>query len=300
MEDWWGEPGRARSRAVATDPEVDKKIAVDGQAGRRSRSTRAVERRSRLPVRGAGARPCARRAAAAARLRHEPGRDLSHAGSAADASLRGVLSLAGRAGDDGGWGADAIVHVGKHGTLEWLPGKGVGLSAECFPDALLGDLPLVYPFIVNDPGEGSQAKRRAHAVIVDHLMPPMTNADTYGPLAALNELVNEYYTLEKLDPSKLPLVQQQIWELIQQAHLQTDLDLRTMLARDHGDHKHDWDDELTPEGVPVSLAEMSGSEVAHLIEDIDGYLCELGTAQIRDGLHTLGADAARCPIRCAR
>src|SRR5262249_18341747 len=76
---------------------------------------------------------------------------------------------------------------------------------------------------------------------------------------------------------------------IQQAQLQADLDLRKMLERDHGDHKHDWDDELTPEGVPVTLAEMSGNDVAHLIEDIDGYLCELGTAQIRDGLHTLGA-----------
>jgi len=189
---------------------------------------------------------------------------------------------------DGGWGADAIVHVGKHGTLEWLPGKAVGLSGECYPDALLGDVPLVYPFIVNDPGEGTQAKRRAHAVIVDHLMPAMTNAETYGPLASLNELVNEYYVLEKLDPSKLPLIQQQIWELMQETHLQTDLDVRTILARDHGDHTHEWDDELTPEGVPVSLAEMSGNEVAHLIEDIDGYLCELGMAQIRDGLHVLG------------
>lgn len=191
--------------------------------------------------------------------------------------------------EDGGWGADAIVHVGKHGTLEWLPGKGVGLSGECFPDALLGDVPLIYPFIVNDPGEGSQAKRRAHAVIVDHLMPPMTSADTYGPLAALNDLVNEYYSAEKLDATRLPIIQQQIWDLIQETQLKADLDLRTMLARDHGDHKHDWDDEMTPEGVPVTLAEMSGSDVAHLIEDIDGYLCELGTAQIRDGLHTLGA-----------
>jgi cobaltochelatase CobN len=190
--------------------------------------------------------------------------------------------------DQGGWGADAIVHVGKHGTLEWLPGKGVGLSNACFPDALLEDVPLIYPFIINDPGEGSQAKRRAHAVIVDHLMPPMTSADTYGPLAALNDLVNEYYAAEKLDATRLPIIQQQIWELIQQAQLQADLDLRTMLTRDHSDHKHDWDDALTPEGVPVTLAEMSGNDVAHLMEDIDGYLCELGTAQIRDGLHILG------------
>ena len=189
---------------------------------------------------------------------------------------------------EGGWEADAIVHVGKHGTLEWLPGKGVGLSAECFPDLLLGDMPLVYPFIINDPGEGSQAKRRSHAVIVDHLTPPMTAADTYGPLAELNQLVNEYYSLEKLDPSKLPIVQRQIWELIEKTNLRADLDLKAMLSRDHGDHKHEWDEQVTPEGVPVTLAEMSGNEVAHLIEDIDGYLCELGLAQIRDGLHILG------------
>jgi cobaltochelatase CobN len=98
------------------------------------------------------------------------------------------------------WGADAIVHVGKHGTLEWLPGKGVGLSEECFPDALLGDMPLFYPFIINDPGEGSQAKRRAHSVVVDHLTPPMTTADSYGALAQLTQLVDEYYQVEMLDP----------------------------------------------------------------------------------------------------
>lgn len=184
------------------------------------------------------------------------------------------------------WEADAIVHVGKHGTLEWLPGKGLGLSENCFPDAILGDMPLFYPFIINDPGEGSQAKRRAHAVVVDHLTPPMTSADTYGELAQLTQLVDEYYQVESMDPSKLPLLQRQIWELIQQTNL--DADLSAMLSRDHGDHKHDWDDEMTPEGVPVSLTEMDGKDVAHLIEDIDGYLCELGAAQIRNGLHTLG------------
>ncbi len=188
----------------------------------------------------------------------------------------------------GGWGADAIIHMGKHGTLEWLPGKGIGLSGECFPDLLLGDLPLIYPFIINDPGEGSQSKRRTHAVIVDHLTPPMTTAETYGLLAELNQLVNEYYAVEKLDPSKLPYLQQQIWDLVQKANLRSDLDLKTMLSRDHGDHKHEWDDELTPEGVPTTLAEMSGNDVAHLVEDLDGYLCELGMAQIRDGLHILG------------
>ncbi|GAB3728538.1 cobaltochelatase subunit CobN [Spirosoma lituiforme] len=184
------------------------------------------------------------------------------------------------------WQADAIVHVGKHGTLEWLPGKGIGLSANCFPDAFLGDLPLFYPFIINDPGEGSQAKRRAHAVVVDHLTPPMTSADSYGELAQLTQLVDEYYQVETMDPAKLPLLQRQIWALIKQTNL--DVDLSAMLSRDHGDHKHDWDEDMTPEGVPVSLTEMDGKDVAHLIEDIDGYLCELGAAQIRNGLHTLG------------
>jgi cobaltochelatase CobN len=189
---------------------------------------------------------------------------------------------------EGGWGADAIVHMGKHGTLEWLPGKGIGLSGECYPDLLLGDLPLVYPFIVNDPGEGSQSKRRAHAVVVDHLTPPMTTAETYGPLAELNQLVNEYYAVEKLDPTKLPFLQQQIWELVERTNLKADLDTKTMLTRERGDHTHEWDDALTPEGIPTTLASMTGNEVAHLIEDLDGYLCELGMAQIRNGLHILG------------
>ncbi|MEM6527911.1 MAG: cobaltochelatase subunit CobN, partial [Chloroflexota bacterium] len=185
-----------------------------------------------------------------------------------------------------GWGADAIVHMGKHGTLEWLPGKGVGLSAECYPDTFLDDMPLIYPFILNDPGEGAQAKRRAHAVIIDHLTPPMTMAEGYGDLAQLMQLVDEYYQVEMLDPSKLPLLQAQIWELIQQTNL--DEDLAVMLRRDHGDHVHEWDEETTDDGVPITLAEMPGRDVAHLIEDIDGYLCELAGAQIRDGLHVLG------------
>lgn len=206
------------------------------------------------------------------------------------------------------WGADAIVHVGKHGTLEWLPGKGVGLSADCFPDALLGDMPLFYPFILNDPGEGSQAKRRAHAVIVDHLTPPMTAADTYGALAQLGQLVDEYYQVEIVDPAKLPLLQQQIWELVKAANLDTDL--KAILSHEHDDHDHEhedehehcdhhaheWNDELTAEGVPVSLAEMGGVDFAHLIENIDGYLCEIGAAQIRDGLHILGQAPRDMPL----
>jgi len=184
------------------------------------------------------------------------------------------------------WGADAVVHLGKHGTLEWLPGKGVGLSADCYPDSFLGDLPLFYPFILNDPGEGAQAKRRGHAVIIDHLTPPMTTADAHGELAELMQLVDEYYQVELLDPSKMPLVQQQIWDLIRRAHLEDDL--KYLMQKGADGHTHEWDDALTADGTPVTLAQMRGREVSHLVQELDGYLCELAGAQIRDGLHVLG------------
>jgi cobaltochelatase CobN len=288
MEDYWGQPQPHGFSVRPAKPETDKKL-MGTLAGKialldhepwsdeQSYHFAALSFGNALvalqPPRGYGVDPDA--------IYHTPDLPPTHHYAAFYRWLAASQS-------EGGWGADAIVHMGKHGTLEWLPGKGIGLSGECFPDLLLGDMPLIYPFIINDPGEGSQSKRRAHAVIVDHLTPPMTTAETYGPLAELNQLVNEYYAVEKLDPAKLPYLQQQIWDLVQRTNLQTDLDLKTMLARDHGNHKHDWDDELTPEGVPTTLAEMSGNEVAHLIEDLDGYLCELGMAQIRSGLHTLG------------
>ena len=159
------------------------------------------------------------------------------------------------------FGAHAVVHLGKHGTLEWLPGKGLGLSASCAPDAVLGDLPLIYPFIVNDPGEGTQAKRRAHATIVDHLVPPMARADSYGDLAKLEQLMDEHATVAALDPPKLPAVRAQIWTLIQAAQLHHDLHIEDRPGDDA------FDDFLL---------------------HVDGYLCEIKDAQIRDGLHILG------------
>ena len=127
--------------------------------------------------------------------------------------------------DDGGWGADAIVHLGKHGTLEWLPGKALALSDGCFPDVAIADVPFFYPFVVNDPGEGTQAKRRAHAVIIDHLPPPLTRADTYDELAKLEQLLDGHAQSALMDPAKLPAIRAQVWEVLVAAEIHRDLDL---------------------------------------------------------------------------
>ncbi|MEU6389820.1 cobaltochelatase subunit CobN [Streptomyces sp. NPDC046939] len=162
---------------------------------------------------------------------------------------------------DGGFGADAMIHLGKHGNLEWLPGKNAGLSAACAPDAALGDLPLVYPFLVNDPGEGTQAKRRVHATLIDHLVPPMARADSYGDIARLEQLLDEYAQISSMDPAKLPAIRAQIWTLIQAAKLDHDLGL---------------EDRPDDDGFDDFLLH------------VDGWLCEVKDAQIRDGLHVLG------------
>ncbi|MGW4485153.1 cobaltochelatase subunit CobN [Amycolatopsis sp. NPDC004368] len=159
------------------------------------------------------------------------------------------------------FGAHAVVHLGKHGSLEWLPGKTAGLSASCAPDAVLGNLPLVYPFLINDPGEGAQAKRRAHATIVDHLIPPMARAESYGDLARLEQLMDEHANIAAMDPAKLPAIRAQIWTLIQAAKLDHDLGV--------AERPHD-------------------AEFDDFLLHIDGWLCEVKDAQIRDGLHILG------------
>jgi len=159
------------------------------------------------------------------------------------------------------FGAHAIVHLGKHGNLEWLPGKSAALSASCAPDAALGDLPLIYPFLVNDPGEGTQAKRRGHAVLVAPLVPPMARAETYGDIARLEQLLDEHATVAALDPAKLPAVRAQIWTLIRAARLDHDLGV--------ADRPHD-------------------AEFDEFLLQVDGWLCEVKDAQIRDGLHVLG------------
>ncbi|MFO1155016.1 MAG: cobaltochelatase subunit CobN [Rhodospirillales bacterium] len=154
--------------------------------------------------------------------------------------------------------AHAVVHMGKHGNLEWLPGKALALSAECFPEVALGPLPHLYPFIVNDPGEGTQAKRRAGAVIIDHLTPPLTRAESYGPLAELEQLVDEYYDAAGVDPRRLRHLTDDILSLCRTSGL----DLDCGIGADDG-----------REDALVKL---------------DRYLCELKEMQIRDGLHVFG------------
>lgn len=152
---------------------------------------------------------------------------------------------------------DAVVHVGKHGNLEWLPGKGTALSENCWPDMSLGPVPHFYPFIVNDPGEGAQAKRRAQAVIIDHLMPPMTRAEVYGDLAELEALVDEYYQAMGLDVRRERWLRERILEQVKDTNV-----LQELSCKNESD-----------EGV---------------LAELDTYLCDIKEAQIRHGLHVLG------------
>ncbi len=155
------------------------------------------------------------------------------------------------------FGADALIHLGKHGNAEWLPGKALALSEECFPEAVIGPVPHLYPFIVNDPGEGTQAKRRTAAVIVDHLTPPLTRAETYGPLKDLEALVDEYYEASGVDPRRI-------------VHLRGEIRALTAAA-----------------GIDED-AGMVGADEDDALAKLDEYLCELKEAQIRDGLHIFG------------
>ena len=199
------------------------------------------------PPRGFGENPVA--------IYHDPDLPPSHHYLAAYRWLDGEF------GGAAAFKADAVIHLGKHGNLEWLPGKTLGMSSDCGTDAALGDLPLIYPFLVNDPGEGTQAKRRAHATLVDHLIPPMARAETYGDIARLEQLLDEHSNLSALDPAKLPAIRQQIWTLMRAAKMDHDLGLEDRPDEDS------FDDMLL---------------------HVDGWLCEIKDVQIRDGLHILG------------
>ncbi|WP_346165639.1 cobaltochelatase subunit CobN [Streptomyces javensis] len=237
VEEHWGPPPGEMFVDTSRDPEGEIVLA----ALRRGNLLVVIQ-----PPRGFGENPIA--------IYHDPDLPPSHHYLAAYRWMATARA-------DGGFGADAMVHLGKHGNLEWLPGKNAGLSAACGPDAALGDLPLIYPFLVNDPGEGTQAKRRVHATLVDHLVPPMARADSYGDIARLEQLLDEYAAISAMDPAKLPAIRAQIWTLIQAARLDHDLGLEQR-PDDDG-----FDDFLL---------------------HVDGWLCEVKDAQIRDGLHVLG------------
>ncbi|GAU66549.1 putative cobalamin biosynthesis protein [Streptomyces sp. NBRC 110611] len=247
VEEHWGPPpgemflDRSHAGEPGRDPDGDIVLA----ALRRGNLLILIQ-----PPRGFGENPIA--------IYHDPDLPPSHHYLAA---YRWIAASQ----EDGGFGADAMVHLGKHGNLEWLPGKNAGLSAACAPDAALGDLPLIYPFLVNDPGEGTQAKRRVHATLVDHLVPPMARAESYGDIARLEQLLDEYAAISAMDPAKLPAIRAQIWTLIQAAKLDHDLGL---------------DERPDDEGFDDFLLH------------VDGWLCEVKDAQIRDGLHVLGAAPA--------
>jgi cobaltochelatase CobN len=154
--------------------------------------------------------------------------------------------------------ADAVIDLGKHGTLEWLPGKALALSSECFPEAALGPLPHLYPFIVNDPGEGTQAKRRTQAVIIDHLTPPLTRAGSYGVQAELERLIDEYYDAARGDPRRVLPIAVEILERARAA------------------------------GIDRDCGIAADDDTGQALKKLDGFLCELKDLQIRDGLHVLG------------
>jgi len=158
--------------------------------------------------------------------------------------------------------ADAIIHLGKHGNLEWLPGKSVGLSAECFPGTVLGAVPNLYPFIVNDPGEGIQARRRTAAVIVDHLTPPLARAELHDDLARLETLVDEYAVAADLDPKRATIIADDILSLARAVQIDADLNI----SRD--------------------------TATVDALRTLDSYLCDLKELQIRDGLHVFGRQPA--------
>src|SRR5690606_23825679 len=153
---------------------------------------------------------------------------------------------------------DALIHIGAHGTLEWLPGKAVALSGACWPEALIGDLPVIYPFIVNDPGEAAQAKRRIGAVTIGHIPPPLKASRTPQRLARLEALLDEFSNADGLDPRR-----------------------RDRLMADIRD-------EARALGVESDLGIEAASCPAEAITRIDRFVCDVKESQFGDGLHVWG------------
>lgn len=169
--------------------------------------------------------------------------------------------------------ADALIHIGAHGTLEWLPGKAVALSETCWPEALTGPLPVIYPFIVNDPGEAAQAKRRIGAVTLGHVPPPMTRAGTGAGLGRLEALLDEFSNADGLDPAR-----------------------RDRLTADIAS-------EAEALGLAAELGLAPGMPAAEAIPRIDRFVCDVKDSQFGEGLHVYGTGpqgaAERAGLRAA-
>ena len=157
--------------------------------------------------------------------------------------------------------ADAVVHVGKHGSLEWLPGKALGLSEECYPDLAIMDLPNIYPYIINDPSEGTQAKRRSYCCIINHLTPAFTNSDLYDEMAKVEQVLTQIADANRQDPSKVPVLFNLLWDAVKAADLHEDLGY---------------------------TEEQASAEPEAFMSKLHSYLSEIGDTMIADGLHTLG------------
>ncbi|GAA6203005.1 cobaltochelatase subunit CobN [Aquicoccus sp. SU-CL01552] len=153
---------------------------------------------------------------------------------------------------------DALIHVGAHGTLEWLPGKSVALSDSCWPEVLTGALPVIYPFIVNDPGEAAQAKRRIGAVTLGHVPPPLAESETPDRLVHLEALLDEFSNADGLDPRRRDRLQ---------------ADIRA---------------EAQARGVEGDLGLDRASSTAEAITRIDRFVCDIKESQFGEGLHIWG------------
>lgn len=153
---------------------------------------------------------------------------------------------------------DALIHLGTHGTLEWLPGKALALSAECWPEKVLGPLPVIYPFIVNNPGEAVQAKRRLSAVMIGHLTPPLGQAGLHGTMAEMEGLIEEYAAAEGLDRRRLGFLEQ---EIVERA----------------------W-----ANGLAQECGLVKGEAQREAVAKLDAQLCDIKELSIRDGLHVFG------------
>ena len=153
---------------------------------------------------------------------------------------------------------DVLVHVGAHGTLEWLPGKAVALSGQCWPEVLAGDLPVIYPFIVNDPGEAAQAKRRIGAITLGHMPPPLAQTTLLDGMTRLESLLDEYSTADGLDPARRDRLIADIRAEAQGTGVEEDL------------------------GIPADAS------AAEAITRIDRFVCDIKESQYGEGLHIFG------------